>query len=510
MLEMQDLTRKDISNYVSSRFEADVLFKGLKRRQPHVAAELLESIVKKSSGVFLWVTIVVASLLAGIEAGDRVEDLQETLDQLPEEIELLYERILESVDSRYREHTAKILQLMSAFKTPPSPLLFWYADEVNFMDRAIQENALNVSPKEALDRVEDIRRRLNSRCKGLLEIHRSTTSSSDPSSPRFGGHVDYLHKTVYEFVSSPITQRRLQGYLRTSYDAHLRIAAAYARLTKNMINWTGTPNTESWTGTRVTNSQEPLSSNLIWCLRYAAGASHDSRHEVVRLLDHLTCVCRDIPPAIWGLAIDGRPFVNRTLATDILVNHFILLDSTGVLDPHQKMLCLATSMSVVEYVKARAKPGGLITTQRPKPASARTGLAYLIERAFEKRSKIEEAPLLSLVCLWDPDSASTIKHLLDKGANPNMTFPRAGMQTIWETILIEALCILSQGDSQNKNKDNVMRCVRQMVDAGAKVNLKTVKTAGRYAKVNIDEEEVYQCLKHMKIDPDVKFEVRSS
>nr|CEG05105.1 unnamed protein product [Fusarium clavum] len=180
MLEMQDLTRKDISNYVSSKFEADVLFKGLKRRQPHVAAELLESIVKKSSGVFLWVTIVVASLLAGIEAGDRVEDLQETLDQLPEEIELLYERILESVDSRYREHTAKILQLMSAFKTPPSPLLFWYADEVNFMDRAIQENALKVSPKEALDRVEDIRRRLNSRCKGLLEIHRSTTSSSDP------------------------------------------------------------------------------------------------------------------------------------------------------------------------------------------------------------------------------------------------------------------------------------------------------------------------------------------
>ncbi|RBR25525.1 uncharacterized protein FIESC28_01763 [Fusarium coffeatum] len=236
MLGMQDLTHQDISSYVSSKFEADLQFKSLQRRQHRVATELRETIVEKSSGVFLWVTIVVTSLLAGIQAGDRAEDLQERLAQLPEEIEDLYARILESVDSRYHEHTAQLLQLMSAFKSPPSPLLFWYADEVNFMDRAIKEDSLVVLREEALARREDIRRRLNSRCKGLLEIHDATAASSRPFNPHFGAHVDYLHKTVYEFISREKTQQKFQSYLKTPYDAHLRIAAAYATVTKGLMN----------------------------------------------------------------------------------------------------------------------------------------------------------------------------------------------------------------------------------------------------------------------------------
>ncbi|KAI1070579.1 hypothetical protein LB507_006794, partial [Fusarium sp. FIESC RH6] len=273
-LKMQDLTYPDISKYVSSNFEADIQFRSLQRRQPHVAKELLEAIVKKSSGVFLWVTIVVTSLLTGIGAGDRVEDLHTRLEQLPEEIEELYERILENVDSGYREHTAQILRLMSTFKTPPSPLLFWYADEVHFMDRAIKEDAQTVSLQEALDRVEDIRRRLNSRCKGLLEIHETTASSSHPFDPRFGGQVDYLHKTVYEYISRDRTQQRLQNYLRKPYDAHLRIAAAYAMWTK------GSMRSYRSRLSGLMAVREYGLSNLTWCLGHAADASHGSRTEV--------------------------------------------------------------------------------------------------------------------------------------------------------------------------------------------------------------------------------------
>ena len=468
-LRMQEVTHQDISSYVSSKFEANIQLKSLQRRQPRVATELLRSIIKKSSGVFLWVTIVVASLLAGIEAGDRVEDLQERLDQLPEELEDLYDRILESVDLRYHEHTAQLLQLMLAFRRPPSPLLFWYADQVNFMDRAIKEDPQMVLREEALDRVEDIRRRLNSRCKGLLEIREITAASSHPSSPHIGGHVDYLHKTVYEFISSRKTEQKLKKYLGTSYDAHLRIAAAYATLTKISIHQANRDNSNN------ANTGDNRSAYFIRCLIYTADTSHESRNEVVRLLDHLTGVCRNIPQDIWLSLTYSGP---RSPAT-LWARNLFHLDCCGDLDSRQKMLCLAISMSAVEYVKARARPDGLIIIQPPTIDILQDGLANLIERVFEKWSGYRKIPLLSLVCLSDPDGASRLKHLLEKGANPNMrltTIDQSSMRvrlTPWEEILAKALryCVENQGE--DKGKDNVLRCVRQMVDGGAKVNLKT-------------------------------------
>ncbi|RFN51453.1 vegetative incompatibility protein het-e-1 [Fusarium flagelliforme] len=517
-LQMQDLTYQDISKYVSSKFEADIQFRSLQRRQPHVAKELLEAIVKKSSGVFLWVTIVVASLLTGIGAGDRVEDLHMRLGRLPAEIEDLYERILENVDSGYREHTTQLLQLMLAFKTPPSALLFWYADEVNFMDRAIKEDTQAVSLQEALDRVEDIRRRLNSRCKGLLEIREITASSSHSCDSRFGGHVDYLHKTVYEYISRDRTQQRLQKYLRTSYDASLRIAAAYATLTKGTLHQCAMGHL----GNRKV--KESRSSNLVWCLGYAANASHESRNEVVRLLDHLTGVCRDIPEDMYFSGADTKPYIIKDSPATLRAGSSFGLDYLCGLDSRQKMLCLASWMSVVEYVKARARPGGLITIQPSTLDMSRNGLTNLIERAFDKWSGNRGVSLLSLVCLSHPNGASILKYLLEKGAKPNMKLALMNRTskniqlTPWEEILAKALiyCVVHQ--EENENKDNVLRCVRQMVDGGAKVDLKTVKTARKEAmvtlnldkpeaKVRIDKEEVYQCLKKMKVHPDAQFEV---
>ncbi|ESU09164.1 hypothetical protein FGSG_03995 [Fusarium graminearum PH-1] len=313
-LKMEDLSHQDISDYVSAKFEADAQFKSLQRRQARVATELVESIVKKSSGVFLWVTIVVASLLAGIGAGDRVEDLQKRLSLLPAEIKNLYERILENIDSGYREHTAQLLKLMAAFETQPSPLLF-------------------------------------------------CVKTASYSSSHFGGTVDYLHKTVYEFVSSRRTQRRLRRYLKKPYDANLRVAAASS----------------------------------------------------------------------------------------------------------EKMLRLATSMSVAEYVRARAKPGGCVATRRATTTSKRNaleGLGLLAGRMLGKWFGYNKVSLLSLVCLSDSNSKRILEHLLDKGAKPNMRFSKPSGFTLvrltpWEEILAEAFKYCIAYEEDNKQKDNVLRCTRK-------------------------------------------------
>ncbi|KAF5601657.1 heterokaryon incompatibility protein het-E-1 [Fusarium subglutinans] len=169
-LKMQHLTYDDITKYVVSKFEANHQFARFRKLHPQFASTLSHSIADKASGVFLWVTIVVASLLAGMMAGDRVEDLENRLNLLPSEMDDLYGRMVETIDPLYREHAAQLFRLVSASKEPPSLRILWYADEVKFLDRAIDEDPSAVPLEEVMGRLEDMRLRIVSRCRGLLEV----------------------------------------------------------------------------------------------------------------------------------------------------------------------------------------------------------------------------------------------------------------------------------------------------------------------------------------------------
>jgi hypothetical protein len=169
-LTLQDLTYHDIKQYISSLLYADTGFALLREREQSFANQLVENIVQKASGVFLWVRIVVSSLLSGLGSGDRVADLQKILNTLPPELEELYEKILLSLDPHYLEHAAQIFKLIQVERSPPNVLLFCYEDESEECGTILNLPVKEVTPKEAKAIFETIRRRLNSRCKGFLEV----------------------------------------------------------------------------------------------------------------------------------------------------------------------------------------------------------------------------------------------------------------------------------------------------------------------------------------------------
>ena len=47
---------------------------------------MIEDIVKKASGVFLWVKFVTDSLLGGLAEGERLEELHAHLEELPPDL----------------------------------------------------------------------------------------------------------------------------------------------------------------------------------------------------------------------------------------------------------------------------------------------------------------------------------------------------------------------------------------------------------------------------------------
>lgn len=189
-LLLEHLTRKDIRLYVNDAFISSKHFTRLERTNKAQAMELIESVVNKASGVFLWVHLVVRSLLQGMANSDRMSDLNRRLDSLPTDLEELFDRLLRSLEPFYFPHAAQLIRVVKAAPVPPTPLEMSYADEED-LSAAINADVKIWTEEEAMERSEAIRRRLNSRCKGLVSVTQYGNSNLE--------RVEFLHRTVKDF-----------------------------------------------------------------------------------------------------------------------------------------------------------------------------------------------------------------------------------------------------------------------------------------------------------------------
>lgn len=217
-LMLQDLTSSDIRSYVSTKLNQDTSFQQLQMRESDYANQLIDNVVSKASGVFLWVSLVTNSLLAGMAFGDRVSDLQRRLDLLPPDLEKLYDNILGSLDPFYMEHAAQLFELVEQSKDPPPLLLLSFADEEK-VDFAIGLDTKPLARDEEVLRTETMRRRLNSRCKGFLEIGGLSSERDNTTEAT----TQYLHRTVREYVQSKETRATFGAALNPAFDPHLRL-----------------------------------------------------------------------------------------------------------------------------------------------------------------------------------------------------------------------------------------------------------------------------------------------
>lgn len=230
-LMLQDLTYPDIKHFIDSAFNTKPEFVELRKRESGYANELLKDIAHKSSGVFLWVDLVVHSLLAGLVNGDRVSDLQRRLDSLPPDLENLYDKMLNSLDPFYLEHASQIFQHVRAANEPPSLLCLSFADEEPEFIFKMEVRPLPEG--EELYRADIMRRRLNSRCKGLLEVGAPVEHPISVNDCLAKGisltdlTVQYLHRTVKDFLETPQVWDRIILACPRTYDPYLAMCKSF-------------------------------------------------------------------------------------------------------------------------------------------------------------------------------------------------------------------------------------------------------------------------------------------
>ncbi|KAF2273163.1 uncharacterized protein EI97DRAFT_365591, partial [Westerdykella ornata] len=112
LIRIHELTQGDIATYVLETFSSNVMFQRL-AEEDDTYHGLINEIVEASQGVFLWVRIVCQTLLEGITNADRICDLQRELRRLPDELNKLYDHILESINPSHYEISARVLLVLS-------------------------------------------------------------------------------------------------------------------------------------------------------------------------------------------------------------------------------------------------------------------------------------------------------------------------------------------------------------------------------------------------------------
>lgn len=205
-LRLEELTINDIHLYVTEKIQASKMFPTLQRCRPESATDLINETCNRSSRVFLWVYIVVASLLQGLMDGDTIKDLQARLTGLPTDLGELFRRILNRLKPHHFIEASKLFQIVKAADRPLS-LLSISLDQDD-LERAM---AANIEVFTTADRglwTEETRRRLQSRCHGLLEASNWQNHGAE-------ARVQYLHRTVRDFFG----RKKIWQYIVSSTQA---------------------------------------------------------------------------------------------------------------------------------------------------------------------------------------------------------------------------------------------------------------------------------------------------
>ena len=195
MLRLEDLTRKDITLYVRGTLEQNDLFNQLRRRENAHCVDLVNEVVSKAQGVFLWVFLVVRSLLTGLTNADRITDLRRRLRLLPADLESYFAHMLATIDAFYREQTAQTFKIALHESKPQIIMTYVMLDELDEDSQfAVDLDIREWQSNEIRSKTESMELRINARGMGLLEVVRSKGSDG------LGGYeVDFLHRTVRDF-----------------------------------------------------------------------------------------------------------------------------------------------------------------------------------------------------------------------------------------------------------------------------------------------------------------------
>jgi hypothetical protein len=223
---------------------------------------LRKFVVERADGVFLWDRIVVSDLLRGLRNLDSISELQQRLDALPRDLEFLCDHLIKRIEPVYLPCVSKVFQINRAFygikeKTLPKTAIrprkdFKFAarrdnDRLTlpelYVAAGLDSECFHSMPQQELVRkCQESEIRITARCAFLLEI--PVTSKIREIGP--GSSVQYLHRTVREFLEEGPRWTAMVGYAKNSlFDPYVSLMRSSTFIIRRLVYFTPTITMES-------------------------------------------------------------------------------------------------------------------------------------------------------------------------------------------------------------------------------------------------------------------------
>lgn len=209
-LKLQDLTRESISKYVNRRLIEDGRIERLLEGKTDRSEYLVETILDRASGVFLWVTLVVKDLLQGVYNRDDWEMMLQRLEACPGKVEEIYERMWARYqgDLKLYKEDAEYYFRMILFKE--ISLLQFSISVDKKLQRDFQMSTSYVEELEIVSMCEKTRAHISTRTSGLLEVEEMKVDQD--------GLFEPFHNPEENTIGTLHTTTRVQFFHRTARD----------------------------------------------------------------------------------------------------------------------------------------------------------------------------------------------------------------------------------------------------------------------------------------------------
>lgn len=233
-LRLQDLTAGDIRAYVDEELLQDQLVIEMDHLEPGFAEEVKEALMEKSSGVFLWIVLVVRRLIIALGNYDDRAALMAKIDELPNDLERLYDHMFRSMSEEYQREGSLLIQLVRCARDiQHCPLTALQLFMANQGQDAIKFSSQEVSYKQETESlyVKALDGKIRSRCCGLVEVQYSTGQGilREPK-------VNFFHRTVYEYLNEPQVWSKVKSlHNLPPIDANLSLLASCIHVLNRQI-----------------------------------------------------------------------------------------------------------------------------------------------------------------------------------------------------------------------------------------------------------------------------------
>ncbi|KAF5591402.1 hypothetical protein FPANT_5677 [Fusarium pseudoanthophilum] len=244
---LPDLTRDDITAYVNDKVASHPRFLEISQTEgPDGTPHIIEELVEKASGVFLWVVLACRSVMEGLVAYDSISDIKARVAELPREVERLFEHMISRIEPRWRQEALRLLRLAHANQslagTTSIPTLGLHMISTQGFQAGAtiqKDNSIYTSGKGNRMKCVVMEGRLRSRCCGLLEVEKHflgqggfcACANDGKHDEMIDSGVIFMHRTVYDFLSTPhIWEQEFMRIEDTAFNSHATLSLLWSRL----------------------------------------------------------------------------------------------------------------------------------------------------------------------------------------------------------------------------------------------------------------------------------------